>query len=144
MSRAQRLAALLRDARGAAAVEFAILAPIIFGLMLGVLQLGLHMHNFNAIRAVATDTARYTIVEYQKGNKLTDEQIKTKAIALAVNAPYLLDSENLTVNMTRPVTDVVGTIRMNVEVIYTPTGMLSVLGVGSPTMKFNRPIYVAI
>lgn len=144
MSIARRLAAIWRDARGAAAVEFAILAPVIFGLMLGVLQLGLHMHNFNAIRAVATDTARYTIVEYQKGNKLTNEQIQTKAIALAINAPYLLDSENLTVNMTRPDTDIAGTIRMNVEVIYTPTGMLSVIGVGSPTLKTNRPVYVAI
>lgn len=133
---------LLRNDRASSTVEFAILAPVIFSLMLGVLQLGLHMHDYNAVRAVATDTARYTIVEYQKGNTLTDEQIESKAVAYAVNAPYLLDIDQITVNATRPATDISGTTKMNVQISYVPKSLLNFIGVGSPTITASRPIYV--
>lgn len=133
---------LRRDNRAAATVEFAILAPVIFSLMLGVLQLGLHMYNYNAVRSVATDTARWVIVEYQKENTLTDEQIESKATAIAVNAPYLLEIDNLTVAVSRPNTDISGTIRMNVQVSYVPRNLLGFIGVTSPTITSNRPIYV--
>ena len=42
---------LRRDDRGAAIIEFALLAPVLLGLMLGVLQMGLQMQSFNALRA---------------------------------------------------------------------------------------------
>lgn len=133
---------LIASNRAAATIEFAILAPVIFSLMLGVLQIGLHMHDYNAIRSVASETARYTIVEFQKGNDLTDEQIETKAAAFAVNAPYLLTSDNLDVVASRPTTDITGTIKVNIQVNYTPTSLLNVIGIGAPTMTVNRPVYV--
>lgn len=136
------MARLWRDKRAASAVEFGILAPMIFALMLGVLQIGFHMQNFNAVRSVATDTARWTIVEYQKGNTLTDEQIESKATAYAVNAPYGLEIDNLTVNLTRPNTDISGTIKMQVQVSYVPRNLLGFFGVSSPTITVTRPIYV--
>lgn len=138
----RRLAALRRNRRASATVEFAILSPVIFGLMLGVLQLGLHMHNYNAVRSVATDTARWVIVEYQKGNTLTDEQIESKATAYGVNAPYLLESDNLTTALTRPNTDISGTVKMQIQVSYVPRNVLGFLGVSSPTISVTRPIYV--
>lgn len=138
-----KLRELLHNTKAAATVEFAILAPVIFSLMLGVLQLGLHMHSYNAVRSVATDTARYTIVEFQKANKLTDEQIQSKAIAYAVNPPYLLEDDNLTVTITRPVTDITGTIKVQVQVSYVPRSLLNIIGIGSPTITTTRPIYVS-
>jgi Flp pilus assembly protein TadG len=138
----QRLGILPRDNRASTTVEFAILAPVIFSLMLGVLQLGLHMHNYNAVRSVATDTARWVIVEYQKDNTLTDEQVESKATAYGVNAPYLLEADNLTTTVTRPNTDISGTIKMEVTVSYVPRNMLGFVGVNSPTIAITRPIYV--
>ncbi|WP_309623320.1 pilus assembly protein [Novosphingobium sp.] len=138
----RRLTTLPRSDRASTTVEFAILAPVIFSLMLGVLQLGLHMHNYNAVRSVATDTARWVIVEYQKGNTLTDEQIESKATAYAVNAPYLLEADNLTTTTSRPTTDVTGTIKMLVQVSYVPRNVLNFIGVSSPTLSVTRPIYV--
>jgi Flp pilus assembly protein TadG len=142
MIRHRVLRALRGDDRAAATVEFAILTPVIFGLMLGVMQLGLHMHNYNAVRSVATDTARYVIVEYQKNNLITDSEIQTKAVAIGITAPYLLDSENLDVVVSRPATDIVGTTKMQVQISYTPTSLLGVLKIGSPTITVTRPIYV--
>ena len=138
----QILAGLRRSNRASTTVEFAILAPVIFSLMLGVLQLGLHMHNYNAVRSVATDTARWVIVEYQKGNSLTNEQIEGKATAYAVNAPYLLEADNLTTTVNRPITDIVGTIKMQVQVSYVPRNVLNFIGVSSPTLSVTRPVYV--
>lgn len=136
------LGGLRRSDRGSTTVEFAILAPVIFSLMLGVLQLGLHMHNYNAVRSVATDTARWVIVEYQKGNSLTDEQVENKATAYGVNAPYLLEADNLTTSLTKPNTDITGTIKMQIQVSYVPRNLLNFIGVASPTISVTRPIYV--
>ena len=67
---------LKRDNSGAAVIEFAILAPVIFAMLLGVIQVGLSMQAQNALRSIASQTARYAVVEYQKGNEVTDGTIK--------------------------------------------------------------------
>lgn len=135
--------AFLRDMRGAALVEFAILAPIIFALMFGVLQVGFHMFAYNAVRSVASDTARYTIVEYQKDDPITITQIENQAEAYAVNAPYELDGANLTATATKPVTDIAGTTKFMLTLTYVPANMLGFFNIGSPTITVTRPIYVA-
>lgn len=135
--------AFLRDTRGAALVEFAILAPIIFALMFGVLQVGFHMFAYNAVRSVASDTARYTIVEYQKDDPITITQIENQAEAYAVNAPYELDGANLTATATKPVTDIAGTTKFMLTLTYVPANMLGFFNIGSPTITVTRPIYVA-
>ncbi|MCZ8323981.1 MAG: pilus assembly protein [Sphingomonadaceae bacterium] len=134
---------LRHDRQGSTIIEFAILAPVIFSLMLGVLQVGLHMHAYNAVRSVVTDTARFTTVEYQKDNDLTAEQIESRAIAYAVNPPYGLTIDNLTVLVTQPASTITGTKRFNIEVSYVPQGLLGFIGVGAPTITVNRPVYVA-
>jgi Flp pilus assembly protein TadG len=139
----QTLKRLLRSNRASAVIEFAILAPVIFSLMLGVLQLGLHMHSYNAIRSVTTDTARFAIVEFQKNNNPTNEQIQQKAIALAANAPYMLDTDNLSVTISQPNTDIAGTTKLMIQMTYIPDSVLSVIGVGSPTLTITRPVYVS-
>lgn len=139
----QTLKRLLHRTEGSAVIEFAILAPVIFSLMLGVLQLGLHMHSYNAIRSVTTDTARFAIVEFQKNNNPTNQQLQQKAIALAANAPYMLDTDNLTVTVTQPNTDVSGTTKFLIQMDYVPDSVLSIIGVGSPTLSITRPVYVS-
>ena len=137
------LRALSRNVRGAALVEFALLAPIIFALMFGVLQVGFHMFAYNAVRSVASDTARYTIVEYQKQDKVTVTQIEGQAVAFAVNAPYGLDNDYLDATVTQPVTDIVGTTKFMLTLTYVPANMLGFFGIGSPTITVTRPIYVS-
>ena len=135
---------LWRDIQGAALVEFALLAPTIFALMFGVLQVGFHMFAYNAVRSVASDTARYTIVEYQKQDKLSITQIEDRAVAYAVNVPYGLDPSKLTATATKPLSDIVGTTKFMLTITYVPANMLGFFGMSSPTITVTRPVYVAI
>ena len=137
------LRALLRETAGTALVEFAILAPTIFALMFGVLQVGFHMFAYNAVRSVASDTARYTIIEYQKKDLLSTSQIADKAVAYAVNPPYGLRVNSLTATATKPVSDIAGTTKFFLTITYIPPNMLGFFKIGSPTITVTRPIYVA-
>jgi TadE-like protein len=143
MIRAKRLFGLARNAQGSVVVEFAILAPILFAMVLGVLTMGLHTFSRNALYSVAADTARYTVVEYQKSNKLTNEQIESKAVALSVNRPYGLDIDRLDAVLSRPATDITGTIRFKLDLTYTPYNPLQFAGIGSPTIRSTRYFYVS-
>ena len=139
----KKLRALPGDTQGAALIEFAILAPAIFAMMFGVLQVGYHMLAYNAVRAVVSDTARYTIIEYQKQVMLTTTQIEDKAEAYAVNAPYGLNAANLTATATKPVTDIAGTTKFMLTLTYVPASFLGFMNIGSPTITVTRPVYVA-
>ena len=139
--------ALLRrlraDRTGGVLVEFAILSPVIFALLFGVMQMGLQMFSYNALRAVATDTARYTFVEYQKSNRVLPEQIEDQARAIAVAPPYGLQFNNLNAVVTSPASTVPGTDLLELELTYVPMNFLDFIGVGAPTITVTRRIYVA-
>jgi Flp pilus assembly protein TadG len=139
MSVLRRLGA---DDRGAAIIEFAVLAPVVMGLMLGVLQIGLQMQNYNALRSVAADTVRYTMIEYQKEDKLTADQIQSKAIGYATNTPYGLVPANLVAAVTTPATDIAGMKKFQLVMTYTPPNLLGVIEVHAPTMTWTRVFYV--
>lgn len=142
MSRLRFLTRLLGDQRGGALMEFGILAPAIFTMMFGVLQVGLQMQNYNALRSVASDVARYTVVEYQKLDKLSATQIEDKTRAIAVGSPYLLDTDRITVQVTTPTSEITGATKFNVALTYVPPNFLNIVGLGAITLNYNRPIYV--
>ena len=130
------------DDRGAAIIEFALLAPVVLGLMLGVLQIGLQMQNYNALRSVAADTVRYTMIEYQKEDKLTAEQIQSKAIGYATNTPYGLIAAGLDAVVTQPATDIAGMKKFQLVMTYAPPNLLGVIAVQAPTLTWTRVFYV--
>jgi Flp pilus assembly protein TadG len=134
---------LTRNTRGNAIIEFAVLCPTIFAMMLGVLQVGIQMWNYNSMRAIAADTVRYTVVEYQKANQVTTSQIQSKAIAIAVNVPYRFNANNLTVTAAHPTTDITGMTKYTITMSYTPPSFLGFVGVSAPSLTFTRPIYVS-
>ena len=101
------------------------------------------MFAYNAVRSIASDTARYTIVEYQKNLKPNVSNIEDQAVAFAVNAPYGLDANNLDATVTKPVSDIVGTTKFMLTITYVPTNLLGFFNIGSPTITVARPIYVA-
>ena len=134
---------LARDRDGSVVVEFALVLPVILGLFLGAMQIGLQMYSYNALRAVAADTARYTIVQYQTKTLLTTDQISDKAQALAVNTPYSLQSDKFDAQVTNPNSGIAGTKLFNLTLTYVPIGLLEFLHVQAPTITVTRPIYVA-
>ena len=137
-----RLPAIARDERGSTIVEFALLAPVVFGMFFGLIQIGISMQAYNSLRGVASDTARWATVEYMKKNEVTDAAMQTKAVAIAQDAPYLLnDSINVTIT---PVATprVHGTHEKIMTLTYTPPEVLPFFNFTSGQQRFSRPIFV--
>ncbi len=133
---------LREDESGSTIVEFALLAPIVFGMFFGLIQIGISMQAYNSLRGVASDTARWAVVEYMKQNEVTDTQIQTKALSIAQSSPYLLnDSIGVTIT---PVASarIHGTHEKTINLTYTPPDVLPFFDFVSKQQEFSRPIFV--
>lgn len=138
-----RLKQILRDERGAVAVEFSLLGPLMITLMLGVVQIGMAMMSYNSLRSVANEAARYTVVNYQNANKMTTTQVGSVTRALATTGAYNLQSSRLTVTVTTPTTQrVTGAKEMSLKLDYNVPTILALIGVGDIPMTYTRPIFV--
>ncbi len=143
MTMRRPLTQLTDDRSGSAIIEFAILAPMIFAMLFGVIQVGLQMWSYNSLRSIVADTARYTMVEYQKSNQLTTDQIESKATAIAVNSPYDFNIDDIgTLDVTNPASDIAGMTEFQLTMSYTPPTVLDFTGIRAPTLTITRPIYV--
>ena len=138
---------LVRDTRGAVIIEFAILGPLVIGLMIAVFQIGLGMQAYNSMRSVAGETARFAVVEFQQGETaatLTTDDIEDQAITIATSSPYNLgDSVDIEVN-DAPVAEqtIVGARKIEMTITYTVPLVLPFFDWTSPTLTHSRPIYV--
>lgn len=138
----QAFSRLRKDEQGTTIIEFALLAPVIFGLFFGLIQIGISMQAYNSMRGVASDTARYAVVEYMKQNEVTDAAIQTKAVSIATSSPYLLQN-TVQVTITPVATPrVPGTFEKTLTVTYTPPNVLPFFNFVSPQLTFSRPIFV--
>ncbi len=119
-----------RDASGAAIVEFAMIAPLLFALTLGAIDGGRAMLAFNSVEKLAKDGARFASVrgsEYSSPATESDirDYVKSRASGL--------DSSNLNVNVDWPVNNDPGEV-VNVQVTYVFTSLLMV----SAPLTFDR------
>lgn len=139
------LARRLRQAEeGTPAIEFALLAPLFFVMLFGVLQIGLWMHAYNALRGVTADVSRHVLVESQKANPISDEQIRLYGTATAVQAPYLLASDRVTVGVTAAAEQrVTGARELRFSISYVVPGVLEIINLPEVTVSFSRPIFIA-
>ncbi|MEO6041775.1 MAG: TadE/TadG family type IV pilus assembly protein [Croceibacterium sp.] len=145
MSVAATLRRARRDSRGSVAVEFAILAPAVFTMMFGVFQVGLGLQNYNALRNVSAEVARYAMVQYATGNKLTDTQLSSYANALGTSGTYLLKSENLNATVATAATQrVTGVTEKTLTLSYRIPSLLASLGLNGPQLTYSRPLFVCI
>lgn len=133
---------LKRDDEAAAIIEFAIIAPAFLALMLGVFQIAINMQAMNAMRGAASDTARYAVVEYQKKNELTNEEIRVAAERIGESLPYALD-RNFSASVTTPGTQRVdGAFERTLTVRYTPPAIFPFFDWTSQRLNFQRPIFM--
>ncbi len=132
-----------RDENGAAAIEFALLGPAFLLMLMGVLQVGMAMQNYNALRSLSADVARYAMVQYQTGNELSNSQIETFAENHALGAPYLLDQNRVNVTVTNADTQrVAGATELQVVVSYQIDSLLGFAGIEFPFVTYTRPIFL--
>lgn len=134
---------LLRQTHGSVVTEFALLAPTILALMLGVFQIGIGMQNYNAMRSVASDVMRYAVVNYQTGNELTNDQIRYYLRSIAIKSPYQLESSRLAISVTNVATPrISGTVEKTVTMTYSIPTVLSFIGVDEFPVTYSQPLFL--
>lgn len=132
------------DTRGAMVVEFALLAPAFLVMVFGVLYVGMGLQNYNAIRNLSADVARYAMVQQQTGNTLSNTQIRSYALARARGAPYLLNVSSMGAFVTTPATQRVAGVReLQVVITYEVDNMLDFAGIPAPFLTYTRPIFLS-
>lgn len=133
---------LRRNSTGAAVIEFGILAPVIVTLFLGILQVGMWMQSYNALRSVASDAGRYTAVQYQKANKISNIDMATWARNRAINS-YLFKDGTISTDVTDAANQqIVGVTQKNLTITATYQSFMSIVGIEDQTVTFTRPIFV--
>ncbi|WAT18419.1 pilus assembly protein [Aurantiacibacter sp. MUD11] len=125
------------------AIEFGLLGPALLLMLMGVLQVGIAMQNYNALRSLSADVARYAMVQYQTGNDLTNSQIETFAENHALGAPYLLDQNRFNADVDTATNQRVnGARELSITVSYQIDSLLSFAGIEFPFVRYTRPIFL--
>ena len=133
---------LRRDRRGSTIIEFAILAPAIVTLFLGILQVGTWMQSYNALRSIAADTGRYTTVQYQKANYISNIAMASWARNRAIDG-YLFDGDDISTDVSDAANQqIVGVTEKTLTVTATYKSIMSIIGIEDQTVTFARPIFV--
>lgn len=124
-------------------VEFALLGALVVSLMIGVLQIGMAMQAYNALRSASADLARYAAVQRQGGSPVDAAGLATKARSIATAPPYGLNSANLgTASVTPAATRVAGVTEFVITYEYSVPNVLHFAGIGAIPLSYSRPIFV--
>ena len=135
---------LRRSETGAAAIEFGLLGGFMITLLLGVLQVGIAMQSYNALRSISADISRHAVVQYQTGNEMTTSQLANFGRNLATGSPYNLPANGLT-NVTVATAGtqrVTGATEMTLTVSSQVSSILGMVGLHGFTISHARPIFV--
>lgn len=127
---------------GSTIIEFAVLAPAIVTLFLGILQVGIWMQSYNALRSVAADTGRYTAVQYQKVNNISNIDMASWAYNRAVEH-YQFKSASISTDVTDAANQqITGVTEKTLSLTFSYKSYMSFIGLGDQSVTFRRPIFV--
>ena len=130
------------DRRGSVLVEFALLAPVFLTLLVGVVQIGLHIQNYNAVRNLASDGARFAVVEYQRDQRSSTSIIETWIRSQGVGEKYNLDTDRLGVSVTTQATRITGTTEMRISITYEAPDFLAFVPGDVLQLTYERPVFL--
>lgn len=138
----RRLARFHRDERGGVLVEFALLAPLFFTLLIGVLQIGMQIQNWNAIRNLASDGARFAVVEYQRGHASQADLISTWMRSRGVGSRYNFNTDRLGITVTSQTSRIADALEMQISVTYDAPDYLAFVPGNLLQIKYKRPVFL--
>lgn len=130
------------DRSGSTIIEFAILAPVIVTMFMGILQVGIWMQSYNALRSVAADAGRYTTVQYQLSNRIDNHAMATWARDRGIDH-YNFKSADFSTDVTTAANQrIVGVTELTLTLTYKYKSYLTYIGVTDPNVTFSRPIFI--
>jgi Flp pilus assembly pilin Flp len=135
----RRLAA---DRDGSTMVEFALLAPAFIGMLLGVLQIGIGMQNYNALRGLSADVARYAMIQQARGDPQSNDALKLYAIDAGQGTPYLLNDSLEPVVTDAATPQVAGVKELTLTINYQIPSLFGMMGIKGPHISYTRPIFL--
>lgn len=127
---------------GSTLVEFALLAPTLITAIVGIFQVGAWVQNYNAVRNLSMDSARFAAVEYQKGNQITPEDLALQVRARGVSGTYNLTDERLQVTVQEVTSRITGVKELDIDVTYTAPDWLAFVDSGVFAVSYSRPVFV--
>lgn len=137
------LSRLRRDSDGSVMIEFALIGPVLLTMLFGVLQIGLGMQNYNAMRSISADIARFAVVSRQAGATVSPTTLKARADQIASAAPYGLMADRFTSTVSVAGTQrVSGATEYTIELEYDVPTFLGFVGIDEIPLTFSRPIFV--
>jgi Flp pilus assembly protein TadG len=132
-----------RDREGSVVIEFALIGPVLLAMLMGVLQIGLGMQNYNALRGISAETARFAVVTRQADGTVSTTSLENHADSLAVAPPYGLAAARFQSNVSLAGTQrVPGATEYTLQLQYNVPTFLGFIGVGEIPLTFTRPIFV--
>ncbi|WP_324073453.1 MAG: TadE/TadG family type IV pilus assembly protein [Erythrobacter sp.] len=135
--------ALLRDERGSMVVEFGLLAPVFLMLVFGMLQVAFYMQHLNAVQSLASDGARFVMIEYQKNNPLSNDQIREVLLSRATSQQYLLDTDRVQITVDRSgASRVTGATEIDLTVNYTLENFIPGVTLPLSVISYTRSVWV--
>ncbi|MBX9645142.1 MAG: pilus assembly protein [Novosphingobium sp.] len=144
------LAKLRQDRSGSVIVEFAILGPAMLAMLFGVLQFGIGMQNYNALRSISADLARYAVIDAQDAAAQSDmtlrdtnDELEAYAREIASAAPYGLRADRLTVTVTSVPTRIDEASERTMTLQYNIPSVLGMIGIDSIPITYTRPVFIA-
>ena len=127
---------------GAAMLEFALVGPAFIVMLMGVLQVGIAMQNYNALRNVSADVARYAMIQYTTGNRLTNDQLNSYATTVAQGAPYLLNSRLIVTVDDAEAPQITGVTEKTLSIDYQIPSVLETMGLSGPVITYTRSVFL--
>ena len=132
-----------RDEAGVTIVEFAMLSPLLIVMLFGVLQLGLMLQNYNALRHVSADVARYAMIQFATSNNtMSNDQLSTYASAVASKAPYVLTSTLVVTVQDDNAPDVTGVTQKTLTLSYRVPTVLDGMGLKGFFITYTQPLFL--
>jgi Flp pilus assembly protein TadG len=146
----QLRARLLQDQDGSVMVEFALIGPAMLAMLMGVLQFGIGMQNYNALRSISAEVARYAVVDAQDAAahsdmtmRDTNTELEEYAREIAHVPPYGLQASRFDVTITSVETRVEGTSERTIELEYRIPSMLGMIGINSIPISYSQAVFIS-
>lgn len=132
------------DQTGSTLIEFALLAPALITAIIGVFQVGVWVQNYNAVRNLAMDSARFAAVEYQKGTQISTDDLALAIQARGVGNLYNLENDRLEVTVNEVTTRISGVKELDIDITYTAPDWLAFVELDALNLTYSRPVFVPV